>query len=105
MTGSHLKYLLCFLNSKFSEYYFSKIGTTTGVGTVRWKKFKIETLPVPIITPETEAVYEQLLNNLLDASKKNISTIDVERAIDIEIYNMLNLEDAEIDFIESFRNI
>ena len=30
MTGSHLKYLLCFLNSKFSEYYFSKIGTTTG---------------------------------------------------------------------------
>ena len=61
--------------------------------------------PVPIITPETEAVFEQLLNKLLDASKKNISTIDVERAIDIEIYNMLNLEDAEIDFIESFRNI
>ena len=30
-----------------SEYLFSKIGTTTGVGTVRWKKFKIEQLCVP----------------------------------------------------------
>ena len=45
MTGEHLDYLLCFLNSALSEYLFSKIGTTTGVGTVRWKKFKIETQP------------------------------------------------------------
>ncbi len=105
MTGSHLKYLLCFLNSKFSEYYFSKIGTTTGVGTVRWKKFKIETLPVPNITPEIETVFEQLLDNLLSALKENISISKIEQSIDIEIYNMLKLNDVEIAFIENFRNI
>ena len=105
MTGSHLKYLLCFLNSNFSEYYFSKIGTTTGVGTVRWKKFKIETLPVPIITPEIETIFEQLLDNLLSALKENLSILEIEQSINTEIYNMLNLNDAEISFIENFRNI
>ena len=34
---------------------FSTIGTTTGVGTVRWKKFKIEQLYVPRIIDETIA--------------------------------------------------
>src|SRR5690606_39135617 len=46
MTGKSLLYLLGFLNSKVSEYFFSKIGSTTGVGTVRWKKFTIEQLHV-----------------------------------------------------------
>ena len=32
MTGEHLKYLLCFLNSTLSEYFFAKYGTTTGMG-------------------------------------------------------------------------
>ena len=49
MTGDNLEYLIAFLNSKLSEYYFSKIATTTGVGTVRWLKYKIEQLPVPNI--------------------------------------------------------
>ena len=105
MTGSHLKYLLCFLNSKFSEYYFSKIGTTTGVGTVRWKKFKIETLPVPVISPELENAFERLLDNLLAALANDASTTDEEHAIDVEIYNMLKLSDTEIEFIENFRHI
>lgn len=47
MTGDNLEYLIAFLNSKLSEYYFSQIATTTGVGTVRWLKYKIEQLPVP----------------------------------------------------------
>ena len=41
MTGEHLQYLLLFLNSRLSKYFFSKLGTTTGAGTVRWKKFKL----------------------------------------------------------------
>ena len=40
MVGKGLAYLLCVLNSPLSEWFFSKIGTTTGVGTVRWKKCK-----------------------------------------------------------------
>ena len=103
MTGSHLKYLLCFLNSKFSEYYFSKIGTTTGVGTVRWKKFKIETLPVPVVTPKQEQRFEDLLEKILLSIKSNSNTKFEEQEIDIEIYNMLDLSDEEISFINNFR--
>lgn len=41
MTGLHLKYLFCFLNSNLSEYFFAKYGTTTGMGTLRWNKYLI----------------------------------------------------------------
>ena len=33
LIGANLSYLLCYLNSSLSEYLFSKLGTTTGVGT------------------------------------------------------------------------
>lgn len=35
MMGKSFPYLLCVLNSPLSEWFFSKLGTTTGVGTVR----------------------------------------------------------------------
>ena len=63
MTGKHLKYLLFILNSSLSEYLFSKIGTTTGVGTIRWKKFKIENLLVPCLTSERENELLKILEN------------------------------------------
>ncbi len=56
MTGDMLFYLLHYLNSSLSKFYFSKLGTTTGVGTIRWKKFKLEELPIPkpdMLSPET----------------------------------------------------
>ena len=56
MTGEHLLYLLHFLNSSLSKYYFAKLGTTTGVGTVRWKKFKLEEFPVPKFKKNTNRV-------------------------------------------------
>ena len=46
MTGKNLKYLLAFLNSKLSQWYFENISTTTGMGTTRWLIYKVETLPV-----------------------------------------------------------
>lgn len=47
MTGDISIFLLCYLNSSLSEYLFSKIATRTGMGTTRWKKYKIEKLLVP----------------------------------------------------------
>ena len=61
LSGERLTLLLAFLNCSVSEYMFSTIGTTTGVGTVRWKKFKIEQLYVPRRIDETtaQAIEEQ----------------------------------------------
>ncbi|TAE08681.1 MAG: hypothetical protein EAZ95_16905 [Bacteroidetes bacterium] len=57
MTGENLKYLLAILNSKVGEWYFNQISTTSGMGTNRWKKYKIEQLP---IKQASEAVRRQV---------------------------------------------
>ncbi len=98
MTGQNLKYLLCFLNSTFSEYFFAKYGTTTGMGTLRWKKYLIELLPVPQVDETKQADLERLLDNLLiDKSNRNTYI----KAIDAKIYEYLNLSIDEIRFIEA----
>ena len=77
MTGESLPFLLCFFNSKLSEYYFSQIGTTTGVGTVRWKKYKIETFPIPKLNAIQQESFVELA--LRVAQKK---TIGVDTSLD-----------------------
>jgi len=49
IVGDDLKYLLSILNSRLSDWYFNKITSTSGMGTSRWKKYKIEQLPIPKI--------------------------------------------------------
>ena len=97
MTGEHLKYLLCFLNSTLSEYYFAKYGTTTGMGTLRWKKYLIELLPVPRIDDKQEAIFEEALEQLLSG---NVEQLEARQIIDSLIYQTLNLSKEEIVFIE-----
>ncbi len=91
MTGMRLKYLTCYLNSSLSEYLFSKIATTTGVGTLQWSKFTIEQLPVPEVTKEQEGVFERLLAGKVD-----------RKAVDMAVYELCQLTGEEIAFIEEF---
>ena len=97
MTGHHLKYLLCFLNSTLSEYFFAKIGTTTGMGTLRWKKYLIETLPVPKVDATTLNEFEDIVDNLL-CDKTNIDFYI--KCINKRIYEIFNFTQEEIEFIE-----
>lgn len=102
MTGEHLKYLLCFLNSTLSEYYFAKIGTTTGMGTLRWKKYLIETLPVPKIDGKTASELEALVDSMiLDPDN---SKYYMERINQI-IYGIYDFTTDEITFIEEMVQI
>lgn len=93
MTGRALEYLVCFLNSRLSEYLFSKIATTTGVGTLQWSKFTIEQLYVPTITKTQEKEFALLLSEFKD----NKIT---EKDINMCIYKICNFSTEEIDFIE-----
>ena len=90
MTGTHLRYLLYFLNSTLSEYLFSKIGTTTGVGTVRWKKFKVENIFVPNWSQERELA---LYKSISDSSEKNTTNNQME--MDDFFFNLCGLNNAE----------
>jgi adenine-specific DNA-methyltransferase len=101
MVGHSLIYLVSFLNSKLSEYIFSKIGTTTGVGTVRWKKFTIEQLLVPIISLEKQKHYEEIANQIIDCQANNKKTHELENQINDMIYKEFDLSPEEIAFIEA----
>lgn len=58
MTGENLNYLLLFLNSSLSEYYFSTFGTTTGVGTLRWKNSNLNNLKFHLLTISVMCIFQ-----------------------------------------------
>ena len=99
MVGDHLKYLLCFLNSTLSEYFFAKYGTTTGMGTLRWKKYLIELLPIPVATTENETTLIKELDALLSADLEGKER-HIQRINDT-IYSMFGFNLEEIEFIEN----
>ncbi len=102
MTGEKLKYLLAILNSKVAEWYFKQIGTTTGMGTNRWKKYKIELLPIKIPSEEMENKIEDLVNKIIDTKKltPNADTTKLETEIDQIVYKLYGLTEDEIKIVE-----
>lgn len=101
MTGKNLKYLLAILNSKVSEWYFNKISTTTGMGTNRWKKYKIELLPIKEIGDKEQMALIKLVDKVTEGKQKGIDTTKLENEIDSLVYKLYNLKEDEIRLIEN----
>ena len=99
MTGDISKFLLCYLNSKLAEFLFSKIATKTGMGTVRWKKYKIEKLMVPHgdekLIKNIESLYDRYVNSSDSSLLKEIDTC---------LYYYFGLSDDNIEIVESAGN-
>ena len=102
MTGQKLKIILGFLNSSLSEYYFSTLGTTTGMGTVRWKKYTIEQLPITQMSDNDAHDFEKLVDSRIGA--KLPLAADIDREINECIGKLLGLDAGEFRFIEDFRS-
>ena len=102
LSGDNLIVLLAFLNCSVSEYMFSTIGTTTGVGTVRWKKFKIEQLYVPRNIDENiaQAIIDQC-ERIINITAQEGSAPEEEHILNSLIYQFYGLSDSEIQYIES----
>ena len=100
--GVSLKYLLAILNSSLSEWYFHKIATTTGMGTNRWKKYKLEQLPVARPTKEQEQQIVTIVDQILQKKEANVNadTSVLEHKIDMLVYQLYNLTPEEIAVIE-----
>jgi len=69
LTGENLEYLLGILNSKLSKWYFHLIGTTTGMGTNRWLKYKIEQFPIANTSDLDKSKLTELVNQILEIKK------------------------------------
>ena len=96
MTGEISKFLLCYLNSKLSEFLFSKIATKTGMGTVRWKKYKIEKLMVPRVNQEFKAKIENLYDQYISTSNS-----DILKEIDKCLYKYFDLNERDVEVVEN----
>jgi len=94
MTGNALDFIFCYLNSPLSEHLFSKIGSSTGVGTTRWQTFTIERLLVPRITPKEELEFSRLISKM---KQGGLPINDINRCI----YALCDLSRKEIEFIEN----
>ena len=101
MTGESLFFLTGFLNSKLSKYCFSKIGTTTGVGTTQWKKFTIEQLPIPKFSPEQQSKYEKLVEKIFCLQNQNTSINSMIEELDRMLYDDFEFLPEEIEVIEN----
>jgi hypothetical protein len=96
MIGDKLKYILAFLNSKLGEWVFNQIGTTTGVGTNRWKKYTLEQLYLKIPTKTDLTHIEKMVDSIIKTSSD-----DKIKLLDGAIYQLYELSREEIEFIES----
>lgn len=99
MVGSDLPYLLCVLNSPLSEWFFSKVGTTTGVGTVRWKKFTIQELLIPHIDTDSHKIIESLVDRFV---KKDITAKQLSSQANTILYKSVGLTIEEVNYVENF---
>ena len=98
MKGECIEYLLSALNSSVSEWLFSKVGTTTGVGTIRWKKYTIEQLIVAKLSTEQLNTHLAAFNDL---KVGKMSITDFECFSNKLMYDVYKLTSDEIQHIEN----
>ena len=98
MQGELIEFMLCALNSKVSEWFFSKVGTTTGVGTIRWKKYTIEQLVVAKPSKECLNEYVKAFEKLKD---KKITNLEFEQYCNDIMCKLYGLTPEEIDYINN----
>ncbi len=98
MVGTYLPFLFCYLNSPLSEWLFSKIGTTTGVGTIRWKKYTILELIIPNISKRDSEYFDL---QVMELENGKISINDFTQNVNTMIYRLVGLLDNEVQYIES----
>ncbi len=103
MTGECIKYLCAILNSKLVRWFLQQIAPTSGMGTLRWKKVYVETIPVPKITAAEQRSFIHLINRILTAKTPDpdVDTSVFESEIDRMVYSLYNLTTEEIAIVEN----
>ena len=102
MTGKDLKYLCALLNSTVSHWFLQHVAPTSGMGTLRWKKVYVETIPIPKIPAEDQRPFIRLVDEILEAkaTDPNADTSHLEWEIDRLVYDLYGLTEEEDTSIE-----
>lgn len=102
MTGKSLKYHCALLNAKLIRWFLYQTAPTSGMGTLRWKKVYIETIPIPQISATEQRPFIKLVNSILKAKAANpkADTTKQEAEIDRLVYGLYGLTTKEITAVE-----
>ena len=110
MTGKSLKYLCAMLNSTLITWLMKNNALTTGMGLMQWKKFAVERLPIPKISPTEQRPFVRLVDTILTAkvcpvprhgaADPKTDTTEQEAQIDRMVYELYGLTTEEIAAVE-----
>lgn len=110
MTGDNLKYLLGILNSKIGLWYFEQISTSSGMGTSRWKKYKIELFPIKDTDQTDKEEVSRIVDQIIALTKSDdyltnpasqAKVHEYEHQVDKMVYKLYDLTPDEIKTIET----
>ena len=101
MTGKTPKYHCTLLNSKLIRWFLQQVAPTSGMGTLRWKKVYVETIPLPYISELQQQPFITLADEIISTKASSKNTISLEAEIDHLVYALYRLTDQEIEVIES----
>jgi adenine-specific DNA-methyltransferase len=97
LTGENIYTVLSVLNSKLIEWYFDKICPSTGAGTNQWKKFIVETIPVPKVVNSTELDFKAVIENIVEQKKAGNITEALETQLNEMVLNLYKIDQKEIE--------
>ena len=102
MIGESLKYLCATLNSSVMTWFMQSASLTSGMGTTRWKKFAVERLPIPRISPAEQRPFIRLVDEIIETktTDPDADTSYLEWEIDRLVYDLYGLTDEEDTAIE-----
>ncbi len=114
LTGNHIKFILTILNSRLCQWYFETFTTTSGMGTNRWKKYKMEKIPIAHPKEEVKNIFENVAEYLIylndptqdsvleKTSNENISQVfeDLANMMVYELYFEEEMKAKEIDVLQ-----
>ena len=101
LTGKDIKYMCALLNSMLIRWFLQQVAPTSGMGTFRWKKVYVETIPIPQISAAEQRPFIALVDRILQAkaSDPQADTMGLEEEIDLLVYDLYGLTGEEVSTI------
>ena len=90
------------LNSNLITWFMRNTALTSGMGVTRWKRFAVETIPIPKIPAAEQRPFIRLVDSILSAKADDpaVDTGEQEAELDRLVYGLYRLTDEEITAVK-----
>ena len=102
MTGRSLKYLCSIMNSSIITWLMDHQALKTGMGLIQWKKFTVESLPIPRLSDVDQRPFIRLVDSIMaeKTSDPSADTSEQEAEIDRLVYELYGLMAEEVAAVQ-----